>query len=265
MKLTVITYIFTSLFALACACQNRDRDKAAGIELMTKNLTDSSREITSSPVTDSNVITCILLNSDSIYCYQGIDVQKGTYYAITGKNSFRAYIQNNKNKLKDSLLVIIKPAWQSDYSAAVNILDEMAITGIKRYAMVKLSDIEKSFLKIDDFDFAPPEPVEIKTPSSVISQKLPDNNAFLIEIKKDNTVWYSILITGNDQSPVQVKKPVTENLSKVIATLKQKYADSNIQYLVKGDANSTYPVYEKIIAALKQNDILKYNLVTAQE
>lgn len=192
-------------------------------------------------------------------------MQNGAYYAITGKNTFRAYIQDNEKKLKDSLLVIIKPAWQSDYSATVNILDEMTITGIKRYAMVKLSDNEKSFLKIGDFDFAPPEPVEIKTPSSVISQKLPDNNAFLIEIKKDNTIWYSILIKGADQSPVQVKKPVTENLSKVIATLKQKYADSKIQYLIKGDGNSTYQVFEKIITALKQNDIVKYNLVTAQD
>ena len=34
--------------------------------------------------------------------------------------------------------------------------------------------------------FKPPEPVEIKTPGSVLSQKLPENNAVLITIDSIN-------------------------------------------------------------------------------
>lgn len=47
--------------------------------------------------------------------------------------------------------------------------------------------------------FKPPEPVEIKTPGSVLSQKLPDNNSVLISIDSTDKVYFSIL-SEKDQS-----------------------------------------------------------------
>lgn len=41
--------------------------------------------------------------------------------------------------------------------------------------------------------FKPPEPVEITTPASVLSQKLPENNAVLITIDSSNKVYFSVL------------------------------------------------------------------------
>lgn len=41
--------------------------------------------------------------------------------------------------------------------------------------------------------FKPPEPVEITTPSSVLSQKLPENNALMIIIDSTNRVFFSLL------------------------------------------------------------------------
>jgi biopolymer transport protein ExbD len=41
--------------------------------------------------------------------------------------------------------------------------------------------------------FKPPEPVEITTPSSVLSQKLPEKNALMIIIDSTNRVFFSIL------------------------------------------------------------------------
>lgn len=41
--------------------------------------------------------------------------------------------------------------------------------------------------------FKPPEPVEIKTPGSVLSQKLPDNNSVLISIDSTDKVYFSLL------------------------------------------------------------------------
>ncbi len=41
--------------------------------------------------------------------------------------------------------------------------------------------------------FKPPEPVEIKTPGSVLSQKLPENNAVLISIDSANRVFFTVL------------------------------------------------------------------------
>jgi biopolymer transport protein ExbD len=41
--------------------------------------------------------------------------------------------------------------------------------------------------------FKPPEPVEITTPNSVSSQNLPDSDAVMVTIDKDNKVYFSIL------------------------------------------------------------------------
>jgi len=41
--------------------------------------------------------------------------------------------------------------------------------------------------------FKPPEPVEITTPGSVLSQKLPDNNAVMIIVDSANRVFFSVL------------------------------------------------------------------------
>jgi biopolymer transport protein ExbD len=41
--------------------------------------------------------------------------------------------------------------------------------------------------------FKPPEPVEITTPGSVNSQKLPDNNAVMIIVDSSNRVFFSVL------------------------------------------------------------------------
>ncbi len=41
--------------------------------------------------------------------------------------------------------------------------------------------------------FKPPEPVEINTPGSVLSQKLPENNAVMITIDSANRVFFSVL------------------------------------------------------------------------
>ena len=40
--------------------------------------------------------------------------------------------------------------------------------------------------------FKPPEPVEITTPNSVSSQNLPENDAVMVTIDKDNKVYFSI-------------------------------------------------------------------------
>ncbi len=41
--------------------------------------------------------------------------------------------------------------------------------------------------------FKPPEPVEIKTPGSVLSQKLPENNAVMITIDSSNKVYFTVM------------------------------------------------------------------------
>lgn len=165
--------------------------------------------------------------------------------------------------------------------------------------------------------FKPPEPVEIKTPGSVLSQKLPENNAVLITIDSTDKVYFTVLsdkdktkfddiIKGINTSqnlglspaelnnfrqtflvgvPFAGLKQLLATDAKAQATLKQPgipvkdsannqlvwwireaknaFAGQKLNYLIKGDAKSKYPAFEAVIAALKKNDELKYNLVTS--
>lgn len=45
--------------------------------------------------------------------------------------------------------------------------------------------------------FKPPEPVEVTTPGSVLSQKLPENNAILVTIDSTDKVYFTVLSEKN--------------------------------------------------------------------
>ncbi|MCX6316573.1 MAG: biopolymer transporter ExbD [Bacteroidetes bacterium] len=165
--------------------------------------------------------------------------------------------------------------------------------------------------------FKPPEPVEIKTPGSVLSQKLPENNAVLITIDSADKVYFTVLsekdfskfdkiiagintsqnlglsaaemknyrqtymvgvpfaglkqLLGTDskaqaslkQPGIPVKDTLNNQLVWWIREAKNAFAGEKLNYLIKGDGKSKYPAFEAVIAALKKNDELKYNLVTA--
>ena len=44
-------------------------------------------------------------------------------------------------------VVVIKPTEDATYKNTVDILDEMTINGVKRFAMVKISDTEKQLVQ----------------------------------------------------------------------------------------------------------------------
>jgi biopolymer transport protein ExbD len=50
-----------------------------------------------------------------------------------------------------------------------------------------------------------------------------------------------------------------------VQSAKSAFAGQRLQFLVKGDNSSKYPVFKDVITALKKNDVYKYNLITAPE
>lgn len=260
MKLNVITYTLTLFIISSCSSQENNSLP----EVKTQELVMDPPKETSEKIPDSNILNCILLNNDSIYCYRGNEIRKGTFYSINGKNSYRACIQKLKAAVSDSLVVIIKPTLLCTYKTTVDVLDEMTINGVTKYAMIALNEAEKSFLKTEDYDWAPPEPIAITTPASVTSQTIPKKNAIIIELRKDQSVWYTILGAGFDSLSHIVKKPVTQNLKSVIADFEKKLSGIRKDYLIKGDKDARYTIFEQVIEALKQNNIYKYNLVTEE-
>lgn len=164
--------------------------------------------------------------------------------------------------------------------------------------------------------FKPPDIVEIKTPGSVLSQKLPENNAVMISFDSTNRVFFTVLSEKDPQKYSDIIKEINDGQSlgltpsemanfrniymvgvplagvkqllamdaKTVEKLRQPgipvedsannqlywwvraaknaFAGEKLNYLIKGDANSKYPAFEAVVAALKRNEEYKYNLIT---
>ena len=222
----------------------------------------------SQPKTPNNIWTIIYIGNDEAYFYKGELENKSQVKKINIRDSLQIEQLASKNKTRDSIILAIKITEESNEDG---LIDQMQYSqqiaeriGLKdRFGFVTLTEKEKKWFGLHDVDFTPPEPVAVQTPASVTAQELPSDNAFLIEIRKDNSVWYQILSPTNKVSPQKINGPITKNLKNIIANYEKSSPDQPKTYLLKGDGKSTYTSFEKVINALKENNIYKYNLVTA--
>jgi biopolymer transport protein ExbD len=99
-------------------------------------------------VKNSAVITLMLGKNDVIYYYEGDSAQK---LKPTDFKKIRDIVIDKKRRTdpKD-FVVVIKPTVDATYKNTVNILDEMTIDGVKRYAMVDISPVEYNFIKLTE-------------------------------------------------------------------------------------------------------------------
>ena len=99
-------------------------------------------------VKNSAVITLMLGKNDVVYYYEGDSAQK---LKPTDFKKIRDIVIDKKRRTdpKD-FVVVIKPTVDATYKNTVNILDEMTIDGVKRYAMVDISPVEYNFIKLTE-------------------------------------------------------------------------------------------------------------------
>lgn len=93
-------------------------------------------------VKESGALTIMMGKGDVVYYYFGNDPQS---LQTTGYKDIRKIILDKKKVTPaDDFFITIKPNSDATYKNAVDILDEMAINDIKRYAMIDPTDDEKS-------------------------------------------------------------------------------------------------------------------------
>lgn len=96
-------------------------------------------------VNERDVLTIVLGENDKVYWYSGITDPKieVTNFSATG---IRKVLQTKKNEIP-KLVVLIKPSDKSKYKNMVDILDEMNISVIQRYALVDITPIDEELVK----------------------------------------------------------------------------------------------------------------------
>jgi biopolymer transport protein ExbD len=92
------------------------------------------------PISDRNILNLVLAENNKVYWWDGLDASaKMTNYSNDGVRK----ILLEKGKANPNLMVLIKPKDNSKYENIVDILDEMDITNIKKYAIVAYTSDDK--------------------------------------------------------------------------------------------------------------------------
>lgn len=119
-----------------------------------------------SQVPESAALTILLSKNHRIYYYEGIGsdpanppkVEVTTFKTPGGirqvlidkKKAVEDLVRAGRLKSNESVTVLIKPDDNSTYEDFVDIIDEMPINGIKKYAVVDISPVDKEFIALTE-------------------------------------------------------------------------------------------------------------------
>ena len=122
--------------------------KANAMDIVVPN----DKEGIKNEVCESCALTVLLGGNDMLYYYEGNEanaVYKTTVYSATGIRDLMVAKKKDLFKLNPhwELQLIIKPSTRSTFKNMVDIIDEAAICGVKRYFMVELNEKDKSLVE----------------------------------------------------------------------------------------------------------------------
>ena len=109
---------------------------------------DTDKPDETNKVKESGALTIMLGKGDVVYYYYGIDPTK---MQTTGYKDVRKIILDKKKATPaDDFFVTIKPDKDATYKNAVNMLDEMSINDVHRYAMIDPSADEYTLITMTE-------------------------------------------------------------------------------------------------------------------
>ncbi|HVW94726.1 MAG TPA: biopolymer transporter ExbD [Mucilaginibacter sp.] len=115
---------------------------------------DNSVKQSNLPVAETRTMTILLGSHNKLEWYMGLPGKSAPTVDGYGPNGLRKALIDNQKQVAAShaapdntLIVLIKPSDKSTYENLVNVLDEMSITNVQSYAIVKILPIELEALK----------------------------------------------------------------------------------------------------------------------
>ena len=99
----------------------------------------------------SGVITILLGKDDNVFYYEGIlDNTASNFKSSTFKEIRNVLLDKKSRTPEKDLVVVLKPSEECTYKNVVDILDEMAINVLKRYALVDITKDETQLIKLSE-------------------------------------------------------------------------------------------------------------------
>jgi biopolymer transport protein ExbD len=100
---------------------------------------------------ESGALSLLLGKNDMVYYYEGILAPDGSNFKSASFKDIRDVILNKKKSTNpNDFVVVIKASPEATYKNTVDILDEMTINDVKRYALVDIFDVENQLIKVTE-------------------------------------------------------------------------------------------------------------------
>ena len=104
---------------------------------------DTEKQDELNKVKESGALSIMLGRNDGVYYYEGQLLPDGSNFKPSNFKDIRDVIINKKKSTNpEDFVVVIKPGPEATYKNTVDILDEMTINDVKRYAMVDIFPTE---------------------------------------------------------------------------------------------------------------------------
>src|SRR6476469_720082 len=122
---------------------------------------DEKKEEDQTKIKESGALTILMGKGNGIYYYEGFIKEDGSNFKSSTYNDIRDVIIKKKQDVmklgrslgypKDSLdkdlVVVIKPNKEATYKNTVDVLDEMTINQVRKFALVDITDDENKLVK----------------------------------------------------------------------------------------------------------------------
>jgi biopolymer transport protein ExbD len=101
---------------------------------------------------ESGALTLMVGKNSNVYYYEGILLPDASNFTSSTMKQVRDVIIKKKRSVADEkdFVVVLKPNEDATYKDLIDILDEMLINDVKRYALVDISDVENQLIKITE-------------------------------------------------------------------------------------------------------------------
>jgi len=109
---------------------------------------DTEQQDEQTKIKESGALTFLLGSNDNIYYYAGTLAEDESNLLTTNFSDVRDVIIDKKRTTDaEDFVVVIKPGPTSVYRNTVDLLDEMTINNVKRYALVDISEVELGLIQ----------------------------------------------------------------------------------------------------------------------
>jgi len=98
-------------------------------------------------IKQSGALTILLGRDNNVFYYEGELAPDASNFKASNFKEIRDEIISRKRSADTNLVVVIKPSDECTYKNVIDILDEMSINVVKRYAMVDITDVEDQLIK----------------------------------------------------------------------------------------------------------------------